>query len=153
MSMASLASRLLDALGPDVVRTEAEDLAVYGFDAYSDNTLPSAVVVPSSAREVAVAVRVARDCGEPVVPRGAGTGLCGGAVPSRGARSFRQKSGFRQHKVSSSVVVSSCHGLYAVPSGVFVSAWNAVCSGAAAGAAHVTSSKPPGVAVALTSKM
>jgi glycolate oxidase len=84
MSMASLASRLLDALGPDVVRTEAEDLAVYGFDAYSDNTLPSAVVVPSSAREVAVAVRVARDCGEPVVPRGAGTGLCGGAVPSRG---------------------------------------------------------------------
>jgi glycolate oxidase len=82
--MASLASRLLDALGPDVVRTAAEDLAVYGFDAYSDNTLPSAVVVPSSAREVAAAVRIARDCGEPVVPRGAGTGLCGGAVPSRG---------------------------------------------------------------------
>ena len=82
--MASFASRLIDALGPDVVRTEPEDLAVYGFDAYSDNTLPSAVIVPGTAREVAAAVRIARECGEPVVPRGAGTGLCGGAVPARG---------------------------------------------------------------------
>jgi glycolate oxidase len=82
--MASFASRLIDALGPDVVRTEPEDLAVYGFDAYSDNMLPSVVIVPGTAREVAAAVRIARECGEPVVPRGAGTGLCGGAVPARG---------------------------------------------------------------------
>jgi glycolate oxidase len=82
--MASFASRLHDALGPDVVRTEPEDLAVYAFDAYSDNTLPSAAVVPRDAREVGIAVRIANECGEPVVPRGAGTGLCGGAVPARG---------------------------------------------------------------------
>jgi glycolate oxidase len=82
--MASFASRLTDALGPAVVRTEPEDLAAYGFDAYSDNTLPSAVIVPSDARQVAIAVRIAAECGEPVVPRGAGTGLCGGAVPARG---------------------------------------------------------------------
>ena len=88
--MASFASRLIDALGPDVVRTEpeaAERAALvrrHGFDAYSDNTLPSAVIVPGTAREVAAAVRIARECGEPVVPRGAGTGLCGGAVPARG---------------------------------------------------------------------
>ena len=29
-------------------------------------------------------VKIARDCGEPIVARGAGTGLCGGAVPTAG---------------------------------------------------------------------
>ena len=29
-------------------------------------------------------MRIANDCGAPIVPRGAGTGLCGGAVPARG---------------------------------------------------------------------
>jgi glycolate oxidase len=84
MAPSALAPRLLEALGPEVVRTEPEDLAVYAFDAYSEDRLPSAAIVPRDAREVAIAVRVARECGEPVVPRGAGTGLCGGAVPSRG---------------------------------------------------------------------
>src|ERR1700736_919042 len=82
--MLSFASRLHDALGPDVVRSEPEDLAVYAFDAYSEDKLPSAAIVPRDAREVAIAVRRARECGEAVVPRGAGTGLCGGAVPPRG---------------------------------------------------------------------
>jgi glycolate oxidase len=82
--VSSFASRLLAALGPEVVRTEPEDLAVYGFDAFTENTLPSAVLIPRDAREVGIAVRIAAECGEPVVPRGAGTGLCGGAVPARG---------------------------------------------------------------------
>ena len=29
-------------------------------------------------------MKIARDCGEPIVARGAGTGLCGGAVPTAG---------------------------------------------------------------------
>ena len=82
--MKSFASRLRDALGPDVVRTEPEDLAVYAFDAYSEDRLPSAAIIPRDAREVGIGVRIARECDEPIVPRGAGTGLCGGAVPSRG---------------------------------------------------------------------
>jgi glycolate oxidase len=82
--MPTFASRLHDALGPDVVRTAPEDLAVYAFDAYSEDKLPAAAIVPRNAREVGIAVRIAQECGEAVVPRGAGTGLCGGAVPSRG---------------------------------------------------------------------
>ncbi len=82
--MQTFASRLADALGPQVVHSEPEDLAVYAFDAYSQDRLPSAAIVPRDAREIGIAVRIARECGEPVVPRGAGTGLCGGAVPSRG---------------------------------------------------------------------
>ena len=80
----SLASRLLEALGPDTVRNSPEDLAVYSYDAYSEGHLPSAAVIPRDAREAALAVRIAFECGEPVVPRGAGSGLCGGAIPARG---------------------------------------------------------------------
>ena len=84
MALSPFAARLHDALGPDVVRSAPEDLAVYAFDAYSEDKLPSAAIVPRDAREIAIAVRIARECEEPIVPRGAGTGLCGGAVPSRG---------------------------------------------------------------------
>jgi glycolate oxidase len=80
----SLASRLLEALGPDTVRSSPEDLAVYSYDAYSEGQLPTAAVIPHDAREAALAVRIAFECGEPVVPRGAGSGLCGGAIPAQG---------------------------------------------------------------------
>jgi glycolate oxidase len=79
-----LAGRLIDAIGADAVRTEPEDLAVYSFDAFSGETLPSAAVLPKDARDVSAIVRIASELGEPIVPRGAGTGLCGGATPARG---------------------------------------------------------------------
>ena len=79
-----LHQRLVDALGADAVKTAPEDLRAYSFDAYTQGRLPSAVVLPSNTREVSAIVKIARDCGEPVVPRGAGTGLCGGAVPVDG---------------------------------------------------------------------
>jgi glycolate oxidase len=83
-AMAMLRERLVEALGNDAVKTAPEDLAVYAFDAYTDGGLPSAVVLPSSTRDVSAIVKVARDCGEAIVARGAGTGLCGGAVPIAG---------------------------------------------------------------------
>jgi glycolate oxidase len=79
-----LQQRLIEALGADAVKTQPEDLAVYSFDAYAEALLPSAVVLPSSTRDVAAVVKIANDCGEPIVARGAGTGLCGGAVPAKG---------------------------------------------------------------------
>jgi glycolate oxidase len=79
-----LRERLIEALGSDAVKTAPEDLAVYAFDAYTDGGTPSAVVLPGSTREVSAVVKIARDCGEPIVARGAGTGLCGGAVPAAG---------------------------------------------------------------------
>jgi len=82
--MPELAARLLAALGPEAVRLAPEDLAAYAYDAYSEDGMPIAAVIPRDARETALAVRIARECGEPIVPRGAGTGLCGGAVPARG---------------------------------------------------------------------
>jgi glycolate dehydrogenase FAD-linked subunit len=63
-----LLERLVDALGADAVKASPED----------------AVVLPASTAEVSAAVKVARECGEPIVARGAGTGLCGGASPMLG---------------------------------------------------------------------
>ncbi|MGB8267485.1 MAG: hypothetical protein WCE44_14240, partial [Candidatus Velthaea sp.] len=60
-----LGARLVAALGPDVALTQPEDLAVYAFDAYSEDRPPTAAIVPRTAREVAVAVRIARECGAP----------------------------------------------------------------------------------------
>lgn len=79
-----LRDRLIEALGYDAVKTSHEDLSVYAFDAYTEGGLPSAVVLPSSTRDVCAIVKIARECGEPIVARGAGTGLCGGAVPTSG---------------------------------------------------------------------
>ncbi len=45
---------------------------------------PAIVVLPGSTAEVAACVKLARDLDMPVVPRGAGTGLSGGALPTEG---------------------------------------------------------------------
>jgi glycolate oxidase len=45
---------------------------------------PAIVVLPGSTEEVAACVKLARENGMPVVPRGAGTGLSGGALPVEG---------------------------------------------------------------------
>jgi len=79
-----LAQRLIDALGADAVKTTPEDLSVYAFDAYTEGRPPTAVVLPSSVREVSAVVKIAREFGEPLIARGAGTGLCGGAAPVAG---------------------------------------------------------------------
>ena len=76
--------RLVEALGPDIARTGQADLAAFGYDAYKENGNPSAAIIPRDVREVAMAVRIARECDEPIIARGAGTGLCGGAVPVKG---------------------------------------------------------------------
>ena len=80
----TFARRLVEALGPDVARTDAADLAAFGYDGYKEDGNPSAAIIPRDVREVATAIRIARECDEPIIPRGAGTGLCGGSVPVKG---------------------------------------------------------------------
>jgi len=46
---------------------------------------PALVVLPASTDEVAACVRAGSELGMPIVARGAGTGLSGGAVPSDGS--------------------------------------------------------------------
>jgi glycolate oxidase len=65
--------------------SDPEDLACYGFDACGVEGVPSAVVWPESTQHVAQIMKYASEHGIPVVPRGAGTGMSGGAVPLKDA--------------------------------------------------------------------
>jgi len=70
-------------VGRDHLVTDPDRLVVYesdGLTAY--RSLPRAVVLPDSTEEVAAVVRLLHGEGIPVVPRGAGTGLSGGALPT-----------------------------------------------------------------------
>ncbi|MCL6621599.1 MAG: FAD-binding protein [Syntrophobacterales bacterium] len=71
-------------LGPGQVLTDREDRWTYAFDATELECLPDLVVFPGSAEEVAAIVRLANEHRFPVIPRGAGSGRAGGAVPVAG---------------------------------------------------------------------
>jgi glycolate oxidase len=61
-----------------------EDLLVYEYDGSIDKAMPEAVVFPASTGEVSRVVSLAYREGIPVVGRGSGTGLSGGAIASQG---------------------------------------------------------------------
>jgi glycolate oxidase len=71
-------------VGRDGVVHTPEDLLVYEYDATIERGLPDAVVLPTTAEQVSRIVKLARRRGLPVVARGAGTGLSGGAIPAAG---------------------------------------------------------------------
>src|SRR2546423_2908005 len=60
------------------------DLTLYEYDASIDRGKPEIVVLPATTQEVAEIVKVAARYHVPIVPRGAGTGLSGGAIPIYG---------------------------------------------------------------------
>jgi len=75
----------LSELLPGKTSTAPEDILCYGFDASGLEAPPSAVVWPHDVGDVIKVIKYASTKGIPVIPRGAGTGMTGGAVPSRGA--------------------------------------------------------------------
>ncbi|NQW16346.1 MAG: FAD-binding protein [Chloroflexi bacterium] len=77
-------SRLKEVVGDRYVVDRTEDLLVYEYDGSIDRHLPAAVVIPGSAQEIARCVAICSEAGVPIVPRGSGTGLSGGAVPTEG---------------------------------------------------------------------
>jgi glycolate oxidase len=77
-----LADDLRALLGEERVKDSPLELHLYALDAGVTPGTPVAVVFPESTQEVAAIVRIARRWGTPIVPRGAGTGLAGGAVAS-----------------------------------------------------------------------
>ena len=79
------ANTISDTLPYIKISTEPEDLICYGFDASGLEASPSAVVWPTNTEDVVKVMRYAYENSIPVVPRGAGTGMTAGAVPSRGA--------------------------------------------------------------------
>src|SRR2546428_300645 len=80
----SVLEELRRAVGREHVIDSTNDLRIFERDASIEGEMPDAVVLPATTSEVSAVIKVAAKNRIPVVPRGAGTGLSGGAVTIRG---------------------------------------------------------------------
>ena len=73
-------------VAPETLVTSEDELRAFETDALTAyRRMPLAVVLPSTTEEVAAVLRTCHAMGVNVVPRGAGTTLCGGAIPQEDA--------------------------------------------------------------------
>jgi glycolate oxidase len=84
MSRDTLIRELREIVGEQYVLIEKEDVIVYEQDGSILQAMPEIVVLPGNVEQVSAVVRAARKANVPIVPRGSGTGLAGGAVPAEG---------------------------------------------------------------------
>lgn len=82
---ATMRERFEALLSPDRVIDHPLERRLYSRDGSIAMGDAGLVVLPETTAEVVDCVRLAGELGLPVVPRGSGTGLCGGAVPLDGA--------------------------------------------------------------------
>ncbi len=80
----ALLDRLRAIVGAGHVRVDEASCVAYGTDALKQGHPADVVVLASNSGEVAAIARVCHETRTPLVPRGAGTGYTGGAVPSHG---------------------------------------------------------------------
>ena len=128
---AELVRRLIAGLPATSVLHAPEDLTPYECDGLSAfREVPLVVALPENEEQVAHVLRTCHAAGVPVVPRGAGTGLSGGALPHRLgvtlglskmksilaldplARTARVQPGVRNLAISEA---AARHGLYYAP--------------------------------------
>ena len=80
---ARVVERLLEVLPADAVIHEDAETRAYECDALTAYRCPPlAAALPATTEEVSAALRVCHEEGVPVVPRGSGTSLAGGALPT-----------------------------------------------------------------------
>lgn len=71
-------------LGSSAVLFQSEDVLLYEYDGSVEKGRPDIVVFPTSTQEVSQIVKLAAKYNVPIVGRGAGTGLSGGALARTG---------------------------------------------------------------------
>ena len=80
----SVGGEIRSLLGPENVLSANEDLMLYEFDGSVEKGRPELVVFPRTTEDVSSIVRLAARYEVPIVGRGAGTGLSGGALARGG---------------------------------------------------------------------
>jgi len=80
----ALIGELKSLLGPANVLSQTEDLLLYEFDGSVEKARPEVVVFPHTTEDVSRIVKLANKFHVPIVGRGAGTGLSGGALARGG---------------------------------------------------------------------
>ncbi|MEM1045975.1 MAG: FAD-linked oxidase C-terminal domain-containing protein [Pseudomonadota bacterium] len=79
----ALIARLRSVVAGEGVIASPQELLAYECDALTAYRQPPlAVVLPETTEEVSQVLRICHDMGVPVVPRGSGTSLAGGALPT-----------------------------------------------------------------------
>ncbi len=79
----AILARLREAVGDEGLITDPVETRAYECDALSAYRCPPmAVVLPKSTGEVSRVMRICHEEGVPVTPRGSGTSLAGGALPT-----------------------------------------------------------------------
>ncbi len=80
----SFVDAIVAVVGAGHVRRDEASRIAYGTDALKRGHPADLVVLPGSTREIAAIARLCHEMRVPMVPRGAGTGYTGGAVPLHG---------------------------------------------------------------------
>ncbi|MBN1102141.1 MAG: FAD-binding protein [Deltaproteobacteria bacterium] len=81
---ANFKAQLTDTVGAENYSDLLIDLVSYSYDASDHTHRPFAAVWPTSSEQVSKILSIANTHQFPVIPRGAGTGLAGGAIPLQG---------------------------------------------------------------------
>ncbi|MGC8719889.1 MAG: FAD-binding oxidoreductase [Thermodesulforhabdaceae bacterium] len=76
--------KCIEISGEENVLLAPEDRLAYGYDASRLGSMPLCVITPGSVEEVSLILKEANRERIPVYPRGAGSGMVGGAVPDEG---------------------------------------------------------------------
>jgi glycolate oxidase len=76
--------KLAAVVGPKGYLDKPEDLVLYEYDGSIDKARPEMVIFPRTTEDVVAIVKITNEYNIPIVGRGAGTGLSGGAIPRQG---------------------------------------------------------------------
>ena len=77
-------TEIADIVGHEYLMTAEKDMADYATDATQLAFMPDAVAFPENSPQVSQILQLATEKGFPVIPRGAGSGMSGGALPVHG---------------------------------------------------------------------
>ncbi len=84
MISSSLAHEFRSIVGSEWFLDTPEDLATYSYDGFLPEFKPQAVIIPGSRDEISMIMRLANRERINIIPRGAGTNICGSSVARKG---------------------------------------------------------------------
>jgi glycolate oxidase len=84
MISTSVAEELRSIVGDEWFLDSPEDLATYSYDGFLEEYRPDAIIVPGDGDEISHIMMVANREKINIIPRGAGTNICGSAVAREG---------------------------------------------------------------------
>jgi glycolate dehydrogenase FAD-linked subunit len=84
MISTTLLNRISGIVGKKYLLTTHKEMVEFAADATKITHMPDVVAFPENSEQISRILKLATENGFPVVPRGAGTGMSGGAIPVRG---------------------------------------------------------------------